>query len=55
MNEKALHNELKFKAIRSGGPGGQHANKVSSKVILFFDLQNSKAFTEDELDWFSRI
>jgi ribosome-associated protein len=49
MNQKTLHNELKFKAIRSGGPGGQHANKVSSKVILFFDLQNSKAFTEDEL------
>ncbi len=49
MNQKTLHNELKFKAIRSGGPGGQHANKVSSKVILFFDIQNSNAFTEEEL------
>ena len=49
MNKRALYTELKFKAIRSGGPGGQHANKVSSKVILFFDVQNTKAFTEEEL------
>jgi len=49
MNQKVLYSELKFKAIRSGGPGGQHANKVSSKVILFFDVQNSNAFTEEEL------
>ncbi len=50
MNKKILHNELKFKAIRSGGPGGQHANKVSSKVVLFFDIQNPNAFTGEELD-----
>ncbi len=49
MNKRRLYTELKFKAIRSGGPGGQHANKVSSKVILFFDVQNTKAFTEEEL------
>lgn len=49
MNIEKLLNELKFKAIRSGGPGGQHANKVSSKIILFFDIKNSKAFAEDEL------
>jgi len=49
MDHKILHNELKFKAIRSGGPGGQHANKVSSKVILFFDVKNSKAFNDEEI------
>lgn len=49
MNKKTLYSELQFKAIRSGGPGGQHANKVSSKIILFFDLKNSNAFTEEEL------
>ena len=48
MDSKILHNELEFKAIRSGGPGGQHANKVSSKVQLIFDLGNSSAFTEEE-------
>ncbi len=40
--------ELKFKAVRSSGAGGQHVNKVSSKVKLFFDLQNSAEFTEEE-------
>jgi len=49
MNTEKLFKEIKFKAIRSGGPGGQHANKVSSKVVLFFDVQNSNAFTEEEL------
>lgn len=49
MNTEKLLKEIKFKAIRSGGPGGQHANKVSSKVVLFFDVQNSNAFTEEEL------
>ena len=49
MDQKILHNEIKFKAIRSGGPGGQHANKVSSKVILFFNVKNSQAFNEEEM------
>lgn len=40
--------ELKFKAVRSSGAGGQHVNKVSSKVELIFDLQNSGEFTEEE-------
>jgi len=40
--------ELKFKAVRSSGAGGQHVNKVSSKIELIFDLQNSSGFTEEE-------
>ena len=40
--------EIIYKAIRSSGPGGQHANKVSSKVVLQFDLINSLAFSENE-------
>lgn len=31
-------NELIFKSARSSGPGGQHVNKVSSKVILTYPL-----------------
>jgi len=34
--------ELSFKAIRSSGAGGQHVNKVSSKIELKFDVENSK-------------
>jgi ribosome-associated protein len=43
-----LNKELSFKAVRSSGAGGQHVNKVSSKVELFFDLQYSKALSNDE-------
>jgi len=43
-----LLSELSFKAIRSSGPGGQHANKVSSKIELTFDLVNSKVLTEEQ-------
>ncbi|MCP4975100.1 MAG: aminoacyl-tRNA hydrolase [Maribacter sp.] len=41
MDKSGLIQELKFKAIRSGGAGGQHVNKVSSKVELTFDVSNS--------------
>lgn len=48
MDKQVLLNELVFKAIRSGGPGGQHANKVSSKIELIYDLEQSKALDHPE-------
>ena len=45
-DKEALLNELNFKAIRSSGSGGQHVNKVSSKIELTFDLANSLVFYE---------
>jgi ribosome-associated protein len=36
-----LLTELAFKTSRSGGSGGQHVNKVSSKVELDFDVAQS--------------
>lgn len=48
MNKDDIIQELKFKAVRSSGAGGQHVNKVSSKVELTFDLQNSNALNEIE-------
>lgn len=33
--------DLTFTASRSSGPGGQNVNKVSTRVTLQFDLENS--------------
>ena len=48
MKKEKIVSELSFKAVRSSGAGGQNVNKVSSKVVLTFDLKNSQALTEDE-------
>ena len=42
MDKEQLLSELNYKAVRSSGAGGQNVNKVSSKVVLNFDVQNSK-------------
>lgn len=48
METEKIISELQFKAVRSSGAGGQNVNKVSSKVVLSFDLKNSQALTEEE-------
>jgi len=48
VNSENLIKEVSFKAIRSSGAGGQHVNKVSSKVELTFDLMNSKEVSDKE-------
>lgn len=48
MNEKLVVSEIKYKAVRSGGPGGQHANKVSSKVVGSLDISGSQALSDFE-------
>ena len=48
MEAEKILAELQFKAVRSSGAGGQNVNKVSSKVVLTFDLKNSQALSNDE-------
>jgi ribosome-associated protein len=48
MEYLELISELQYKAVRSSGAGGQNVNKVSSKVVLTFDLKSSQALTEVE-------
>ncbi|MDP2161850.1 MAG: alternative ribosome rescue aminoacyl-tRNA hydrolase ArfB [Flavobacterium sp.] len=48
MDSEKIISEVTFKAVRSSGPGGQNVNKVSSKVVLSFDLLASKSITEEE-------
>jgi ribosome-associated protein len=48
MEIQIILSEVKYKAVRSSGAGGQNVNKVSSKVVLTFDLSNSQALSEEE-------
>ena len=45
---KNLTKELSFKAVRSGGAGGQHVNKVSSKIELTFEIESSNELSEEQ-------
>jgi len=48
LESEKIISELQFKAVRSSGAGGQNVNKVSSKVVLSFDLKNSKTLSDEE-------
>jgi len=48
MNKEKLLCELQYKAVRSSGSGGQNVNKVSSKVVITFDLNASEAFSIEQ-------
>ncbi|TQI69587.1 ribosome-associated protein [Gramella sp. Hel_I_59] len=48
MDQHQIEAELEFKAVRSSGPGGQHANKTSTKVELSFHVENSNGLSEAE-------
>lgn len=48
MEQEKIVSELTYKAVRSSGAGGQNVNKVSSKVVLTFDLLNSLALSDEE-------
>ena len=48
MDAEKIKSELQYKAVRSSGAGGQNVNKVASKVILSFDINNSKGLSEEE-------
>ena len=42
INEKIsiFDDKIRFKAIRSTGPGGQHVNKVSTAIVLKYDISD---------------
>ena len=37
--------DVRFSAARSAGPGGQHVNKVNSRVILEFDVKRTSVLS----------
>ena len=50
MNKDVLFSECDFKAVRSSGPGGQHVNKTSTKVMLHWSLKDTTVFDEVQKD-----
>jgi ribosome-associated protein len=38
--------ELQFRFETSGGPGGQHANRVETRAVLLFDVANSPSLDD---------
>ena len=48
MDKIQVQSELQYKAVRSSGAGGQNVNKVSSKVVLSFDLKNTQGLNQEQ-------
>jgi ribosome-associated protein len=48
----SLINECRFEATRSSGSGGQNVNKVSTKVIMLFNVQESNVLDQEQKDVF---
>ncbi len=41
--------ELTFTLSKSSGPGGQHVNKTNSKVTLYWNIDDTRSFTTEEI------
>lgn len=48
VRERGFEAEFVFSASRSSGPGGQHVNKVSTRIELRLDIPGSKLLKEEE-------
>ncbi len=46
----SLRYEVKYKTARSGGKGGQNVNKVETMVEVYWHVQNSLLYFEEEKD-----
>ncbi len=49
------HSELRWRFVRSSGPGGQNVNKVATAVELRFDLARSRSLPSEVKERLVRI
>lgn len=48
MDAESIRSEIAFRFSRSSGPGGQHAQKSSTRVEALFDVEESLGLTARE-------
>jgi ribosome-associated protein len=48
MDVESIRSEVAFRFSRSSGPGGQHAQKSSTRVEALFDVESSVGLTDSE-------
>jgi ribosome-associated protein len=48
MDAESIRSEVAFRFSRSSGPGGQHAQKSSTRVEALFDVEASEGLTAAE-------
>ena len=48
MDAESIRREITFRVSRSSGPGGQHAQKSSTRVEALFDVVSSEALSDAE-------
>jgi ribosome-associated protein len=48
MDAESIRSEIAFRFSRSSGPGGQHAQKSSTRAEALFDVAESAGLTEAE-------
>jgi ribosome-associated protein len=48
MDAESIRSEVAFRVSRSSGPGGQHAQKTSTRVEALFDVEASAGLSDAE-------
>jgi ribosome-associated protein len=55
MDSESIRSEVAFRFSRPGGPGGQHAQKNSTRVEALFDVEGSAGLTPAERERVLRL